>query len=1745
MKQLFTLLFLSAAMWNPSFSQTLFVNFSSDDGQVSSNVTTDIDVSVSNFSDIAGSQFPISWDSDVFEFVSVSNFSTDIGLHTGNFSNVEDGVLRFAWTSASAAGVDLDDDHVIFTITLKAIADECAHSALRIQSLPSMAIEVFNSNYETYEVCTNSFVGQIAGAGCPTDNSTLVCLDQLNVSLDATNSAQLYPSYFLDGGPYNLTDLTVTPSKVNCSNLGTQTYTVTDNETGNTCWGQLSVVEGVADCSGTANNSIACNDQVSISLDQNGEAYLVADMFLEGGPYNYNEFDVDPSYVDCDDLGVLTYTVRNTVSGNSCWGTVMVEDKINACDNGNGTGNSTLACRENISVSINPWGETSITPGMVLEGGPYDYSTLSVTPDRVGCDDISVMQYTVTDQATGNSCWGNLNVVDQTPPVVILRENVVVSLTSSPSNPNGYVAKVYAESVDNGSFDNCTDITFDPEYVEYDCSDIGQQQLIIRATDAYGNYNETWTTITVELKTFTADSISCPDDIVVDCSTDLEDLSILGAATIDSGCAVPYSDFYGYDENGDGDMDDTYVLAGEEYMEDYNVACNYGSLQRKWLLNGSDLECNQIIYVKPDSPALTADDIVFPEDVVLSCSQDYVKEPTWVERSCSLIGWSVDIDSFAFEDDACYKVLRRYAVIDWCAYDPNDDNTPGFFTHTQVVKFTDIESPIITTQDTEVNSCNSSSITLSASGIDSCTTGNLHWRAEIDFNNDFTVDDVQESTLASGQAFLVQTNLNNSDPDGNHRVVWTLTDPCGNIGQQTSYFTIGEESEEDTVEPTPYCVNLSTALLSNGSVDIYASDFNVGSFDNCTTEENLRFTFSDTNPANDSDYNNFQKTSVRTFTTDDLNGRTEQSINLNMYVWDESNNSDFCTVTLILKEGNNGNGNGQGDEVSLYLSNKRADAGDLVCVSMTTDNFRDVSSLQGTVEFDDRIIRYNSTKNYQLPGLNASSFGTLLDDKLTFLWFDQTGQNPQSLPNGSKLFDICFDVVGQSGDRSDVSFSNSPTAIEIANFNETFDVKLFDGSVIVGEGADCTNDDTAPVPVCIALSTALLDNGQVELYAIDFDAGSYDNCSDVDFTFTNVPPSNDPDFNAGARSSSKIFTLADTDINNEVNVTLYVWDSNENFNTCWVKLRLEGGTNCDFSEDDITWPSAIIEVNLPANSSSELSELIRPENLVQNAGLSRSSVYPTFAEEGCTNIVSSYNDVVLEVDSDSGYYKVVRSWIVLDWLTGDSFEFTQVIKNYISDEYICDTLPRSAPLGDCASGHTDTDDVEWPNDITIADHRISPAELVSVSGVLAEDASPIFYNEPEKYSATYIDLVITLSQDLLEIGRVWTATREDVGGTSWEYQQKITVDLSDFGNLVTISTMERRPVPDVTVDGVVTTDVKGSAYTEEDIDPFKDDVSRNGLNIKDVVLMRAQLLGIELLDENEMIAADINEDGSVSNQDLSDIKKVILGLNNSLSKEWTFIEEYNEVIAEPKANYIAVKPGDIDDTAELGDSIDIEATENLIIEDQLINAGELYSVPLYFEREIVSFGAELHLTFDAEALTIKGVSSTNAFGDISWSIKNDNEIVILNYNSDAQAENITPDIPILTLEFEAKRNGLLIPLLGLSDNDKSWILDEAYNLLRVKGITEGEISSSIEDIVDLGFGIYPNPTNQYMNIKTNEDFTTGWRTQVFDMAGRLVLADNTSQTVIDVSGLTDGLYMYKISVDNQVQIGKLMVKKDR
>ena len=499
----------------------------------------------------------------------------------------------------------------------------------------------------------------------------------------------------------------------------------------------------------------------------------------------------------------------------------------------------------------------------------------------------------------------NITVFDGVPPIPVCEQHKQVSLTAMGN------AKVHAFSFDSGSFDNCNPVFFkvlrvnnDLEYdggcpdlngddnpatnsndVWYDdavffcCEDDNKDVMVsLRVFDAdpgrgpvaptrmlpggdlYGHYNDCWSLVHIENKI--PPVLDCPP-ITVDCeeSLDPEENPRLWPNVVSvCGYELDYTD-----------------------NRDFGVCGS--NITRTWTATdgNNSSQCRQHITVEATEP-FNPCTITFPADVRADCAEELEDggEPTWLENACNIVTAEIiKDDTFTFVDDACYKIIREWAVIDWCVYEANtgaEDNVDdiighklncellvedGYYRYTQILMVTDFEAPEIQVEDACIatTDCYAYDVVLTAHATDSCNVSQkFNWKYIV--TNMDTWETVQYSfnyTPRPAQGRKGKRSKDNLErtadasltildrlPMGNYRVVWTVGDGCGNATSATQYFTVADKKP-----PTPLMVDLATAVMANGMVEMTARSFDKGgcdngcisSFDNCSDSYHLYFTF--------------------------------------------------------------------------------------------------------------------------------------------------------------------------------------------------------------------------------------------------------------------------------------------------------------------------------------------------------------------------------------------------------------------------------------------------------------------------------------------------------------------------------------------------------------------------------------------------------------------------------------------------------------------------------------------------------------------------------------------------------------------------------------------------------------------------------------------------------------------------------------------------------------------------------------
>ncbi len=542
------------------------------------------------------------------------------------------------------------------------------------------------------------------------------------------------------------------------------------------------------------------------------------------------------------------------------------------------------------------------------------------------------VKWIVTDECGNVSeCYFDVEVIDNVRPTAVCDLFSVVSITG-----NGR-ATVDAATFDDGSFDNCGVLRFDARKmtdkcnfgttlftpkVEFCCEEVNTTIMVeFRVTDLSGNSNTCMVEIRVQDK-LPPYITKCPADITLDCQADYNDLTITGEPEYVDNCEV--------------------ISVKKQDLISINQ-CGVGTVTRTWTVEdkqGFKNSCVQVItlynddpfYYNINNPNDPQNDIVWPENYETKKCHSLLTpadlppgfdRPTFDDDNCSLVASQYRDQVFKFVDGACEKILRTWTVIDWCTYnDLNPIYGQGWYEHVQIIKLQNDIPPIfefacIDRTFGSYGNCEDR-VDFTMTAIDDCPEDNtnLVWKYELDIDDNGTIDAVVNSD-----------RFNRIIKNGKHKIKWTVEDKCGNRAFCTQYINV-----VDLKKPTPYCISsITTAVMnSNGKIAIWAVDYDLGSFDNCTSQKDLLFTFYGATPvdsllnvehyfkgagilATKAEYEAGEAqiwipstySSGIVFGCDDIPNGISQEVSVEMWVTDYDGNQDYCTVILVLQDNSN------------------------------------------------------------------------------------------------------------------------------------------------------------------------------------------------------------------------------------------------------------------------------------------------------------------------------------------------------------------------------------------------------------------------------------------------------------------------------------------------------------------------------------------------------------------------------------------------------------------------------------------------------------------------------------------------------------------------------------------------------------------------------------------------------------------------------------------------------------------------
>ncbi len=328
------------------------------------------------------------------------------------------------------------------------------------------------------------------------DTAPMAICQNITVQLDANGIAMIAPSD-VDGGSADNCGAISTAIDINtftCNDIGENTvvFTVTDNA------GITSECNAIVTVEDNLAPQVSCQN-MTVVLDANNQAQITVADINTGSTDNCGiaSYELNITDFDCSMVGENTVILTVTdVNGNAatCSAIVTVQDN-----------QLPVASCQNITVQLDEYGIATISPSDLDNGSTDNCAnfTFSVDIDTFDCSNLgdNPVVFTITDvQGNTASCNAMVTVEDVLPPVLNC-QNITRSLNSDYE----VIIDIYDISVD--IIDNCSVVSTDISVDTFNCSNIGENEVIITAVDQSGNESTCTVTVMIEEGVFAPNAV--------------------------------------------------------------------------------------------------------------------------------------------------------------------------------------------------------------------------------------------------------------------------------------------------------------------------------------------------------------------------------------------------------------------------------------------------------------------------------------------------------------------------------------------------------------------------------------------------------------------------------------------------------------------------------------------------------------------------------------------------------------------------------------------------------------------------------------------------------------------------------------------------------------------------------------------------------------------------------------------------------------------------------------------------------------------------------------------------------------------------------------------------------------------------------------------------------------------------------------------------------------------------------------
>ncbi len=1378
-------------------------------------------------------------------------------------------------------------------------------------------------------------------------------------------------------------------------------------------------------------------------------------------------------------------------------------------------------------------------------------------------------------------CTIHINVKDVVPPVPVCNQNVMVTL-----GDDG-IAKVSAKTFDNGSFDNCQSLFF--KVIRWnDYNDYG-------FGCAYYQEDDDPTTDQIDMW-YDDEAVFCCEDLVSNVMFDLRVFDTdPGAGPVNPHRMKAGGDLYGrfndclvylevnceaepvldcppltvncedsLDPNKNPEIKPELVSLCDALLDYKDRIDNASSCEseiiRTWTATGCGkiVQCEQHLKIegrKPFNPCT----IEFPKDIIIDTntgSQSF-GEPVWDGNNCNIVTAEIlKADTFLLPEEQI-KIIKDWAIIDWCKYVPNsgaEDNIDaiigrkldcsnlvedGFYRYSQIIILNYESNSGAVKFNFPANSC-------VAQGKSICVPMSVkNFNKITGFQMSITWDEsiLKFDSLKLSENYFLKKDFPSYKIGNKIRLVWVdgsvqgLSLKDNTIIFKLCFTAIGEKGEVSYLNETNNDLITEVIDLDGNRLDYTFREGKV-SIVNKSCPDTFSISLNSLCSAT--------VNAIDLYTGQDpisnvlINGKTTLELGAD-------NLGLNCYTLLATKE------DGSKEECSVLINVKDEIPPIAICdsntsVSLTSNNTAkvfaetfDAGSYDNCQPVYFKVLRVDDNSNYD---------GGCIDEN--------GDDNPET-----NAIDVWYD--------DNVSFCIEDVDNVVLVALRVFDTnpgtgyvdpdRMKSGGDLYGRYNDC-------------FTKVKIENKQNDLTCIHHLNISVDTNEIIEITPQMLLEGNQLN---NSQYSVQIFDNRNSTVPQDDNIidfsdhgkTYYATVSDiQTGNYCTSILHI--GCDKTITIDDIQWPC-----DLELSICDTLDLKFSPDSLIF-LGAPIECTKPIINND-CSLTSYAYEDVLFHFDN---YYKLIREWYVIDWYKYNSSEneglyrYTQVIIFNFDLEFsgvICDTLPWNTPVGDCASGHTLDDDVEWPADIVVNTLNITPDNLKHNNNIHPNDVEPLIINDcNDFYDFIYQDKTIVNNDSFTIVNRTWTISN-DFNGEVYQYTQKIEVKARLYRGGICTYTENYNPIPNVEVINDYFTSEDGCVSLENIaqntiIAPKKDDDWKSGLDYFDIIFLRKYLYGQLSLSPYQKIAADIDESGFITSLDLILLNKIILGtyVPPAEAKVWKFVDamyqfplgnkvpvDYPSTIKIDTSSYnqsfIGIKMGDLYN----GNMVSGLKKTDISSQDEILNKGEYYDIDILSNGNFNIEGIQLDLEINSENIELINLSS-----DVLKDFSVANNVVIENdrikilYSKDYQTNDnylVEPGSVLFTLKLKAKQNAILHESLGLNQNKATNILksiteDLPYQLFMK---WKNKVSNKTYNISsNFDIRLYPQPASDCVYVRLKNSSVRNVNYIITNIVGEVVQNGRLNNNRIGVSHLQTGLYFVNFyDKDGKIATKKMIVSR--